>query len=124
MLFSWPTLSYIKELRAYHVLATVAPTLIISRKVRGGRPSKLRYASLSRSCLVPADGFYVWAGTAKLKQPYCFVVNDGELFAFAELWERWKDPSGRWIRSCSILTTERRYFGKHPKRTVLLSVHE
>jgi putative SOS response-associated peptidase YedK len=27
------------------------------------------------------------------------------LFAFAGLWERWKDPSGQWIRSCSILTT-------------------
>jgi putative SOS response-associated peptidase YedK len=36
---------------------------------------------------------------------YCFEVNDGELFAFAELWERWKDPSGDWIRPCAILTT-------------------
>jgi len=29
----------------------------------------------------------------------------GDLFAFAGLWERWKDPSGQWIKSCSILTT-------------------
>ena len=28
-----------------------------------------------------------------------------ELFAFAGLWDRWKDPSGQWIKSCSILTT-------------------
>jgi len=41
----------------------------------------------------------------KAKQPYCFEVNDGELFAFAGLWDRWKDSSGQWIRSCSILTT-------------------
>jgi putative SOS response-associated peptidase YedK len=27
------------------------------------------------------------------------------LFAFAGLWDRWKDPSGPWIKSCSILTT-------------------
>jgi putative SOS response-associated peptidase YedK len=27
------------------------------------------------------------------------------LFAFAGLGERWKDPNGNWIRSCSILTT-------------------
>jgi putative SOS response-associated peptidase YedK len=27
------------------------------------------------------------------------------LFAFAGLWDRWKDPSGQWIKSCSILTT-------------------
>lgn len=27
------------------------------------------------------------------------------MFAFAGLWDGWKDPSGQWIRSCSILTT-------------------
>jgi putative SOS response-associated peptidase YedK len=41
----------------------------------------------------------------KTKQPYCFEVNDGDLFAFAGLWERWRDPSGNWIKSCAILTT-------------------
>jgi putative SOS response-associated peptidase YedK len=43
--------------------------------------------------------------SGKTKQPYCFEVNDGELFAFAGLWDRWKDPSGQWVKSCSILTT-------------------
>jgi putative SOS response-associated peptidase YedK len=43
--------------------------------------------------------------TAKAKQPYCFEVNDGELFAFAGLWDRRRDPSGQWLKSCSILTT-------------------
>jgi hypothetical protein len=41
----------------------------------------------------------------KTKQPYCFEIVDGTLFAFAGLWDRWKDPTGRWIKSCSILTT-------------------
>jgi len=59
----------------------------------------------SRRCLVPADGFYEWLGKGSTKQPFCFEVSDGELFAFAGLWDRWKDPSGQWIRSCSILTT-------------------
>ena len=27
------------------------------------------------------------------------------MFAFAGLWDRWKDPSGQWVKSCSILTT-------------------
>jgi putative SOS response-associated peptidase YedK len=27
------------------------------------------------------------------------------LFAFAGLWDRWKDPNGQWVKSCSILTT-------------------
>jgi putative SOS response-associated peptidase YedK len=59
----------------------------------------------SRRCLIPADGFYEWQKNVKTKQPYCFGVNDGSLFAFAGLWDRWKDPGGQWIKSCSILTT-------------------
>jgi len=43
--------------------------------------------------------------TGKTKQPYCFEVNEGELFAFAALWDGWKDPNGQWVKSCSILTT-------------------
>ena len=58
-----------------------------------------------RRCLIPADGFYEWAKTAKGKQPYCFEVNDGELFAFAGLWDGWRDSTGQWVKTCSILTT-------------------
>ena len=58
-----------------------------------------------RRCLVPADGFYEWRRSGTTKQPFCFEVNEGELFAFAGLWDRWRDPSMQWIRSCSILTT-------------------
>jgi putative SOS response-associated peptidase YedK len=64
-----------------------------------------RDALKSRRCLVPADGFYEWQRRGSAKQPFCFEVNDGELFAFAGLWERWRDPSGQWVKSCSILTT-------------------
>ena len=41
----------------------------------------------------------------KNKQPYCFEVNEGELFAFAGIWDRWKDASGKPVETCSILTT-------------------
>jgi len=58
-----------------------------------------------RRCLIPADGFYEWKRNGTSKQPYCFEVNDGELFAFAGLWDGWKDADGQWIRTCSILTT-------------------
>jgi putative SOS response-associated peptidase YedK len=58
-----------------------------------------------RRCLIPADGFYEWKKNGAAKQPYCFEVNNGELFAFAGIWERWKNPSGEWIKTCSILTT-------------------
>ena len=38
----------------------------------------------------------------KTKQPYCFEINDGELFAFAGLWDRWRDPGGNSVETCSI----------------------
>jgi putative SOS response-associated peptidase YedK len=59
----------------------------------------------SQRCLVPADGFYEWAREGKSKQPYCFEVNGGEMFAFAGLWDRWRNPQGKTIESCTILTT-------------------
>ena len=61
----------------------------------------LRY----RRCLIPADAFYEWKKTPPPKQPYCFEVSDGQLFAFAGLWDGWKDGSGNWVKTCSILTT-------------------
>ena len=38
--------------------------------------------------------------TGTTKQPFCFEVNEGSLFAFAGIWERWRDRE-----TCSILTT-------------------
>jgi putative SOS response-associated peptidase YedK len=64
-----------------------------------------RDALKSRRCLVPADGFYEWRRTDGQKQPFCFEVTDGGLFAFAGLWERWKNPDGEWVKSFSVLTT-------------------
>jgi putative SOS response-associated peptidase YedK len=57
-----------------------------------------------RRCLVRADGFYEWKRTATSKQPYCFEVSKCELFAFAGLWDGWKNADGQWIKTCSILT--------------------
>ena len=58
-----------------------------------------------RRCLIPADGFYEWKKTGIGKQPFCFKVGEGELFAFAGLWDGWRDSNGQWMKTCSILTT-------------------
>jgi putative SOS response-associated peptidase YedK len=79
--------------------------MINARSETAGTLPAFRDAMKSRRCLIPADGFYEWQKKGKTKQPYCFEVNDGSLFAFAGLWDRWKDPNGQWIKSCSILTT-------------------
>jgi putative SOS response-associated peptidase YedK len=60
-----------------------------------------------RRCLVPADGFYEWKKLdPKTKQPYAFSMSQGEPFAFAGLWDAWKDPEGGWLQSFSIITTD------------------
>src|SRR5579863_3136913 len=58
-----------------------------------------------RRCLVPADGFYEWQKKDGKTQPYAIVPQPGSLFAFAGLWERWKNPAdGSIVRSFTIVT--------------------
>ena len=85
--------------------ASGAAGMINARSETAGTKPAFRDALKSRRCLIPADGFYEWKKDGKTKQPYCFEVNNGGLFAFAGIWDRWKDPSGGWIKTCSILTT-------------------
>jgi putative SOS response-associated peptidase YedK len=84
---------------------SVAATMINARSETAGAKPAFRDALRFRRCLVPADAFYEWSRTGKAKQPYCFEVNEGELFAFAGLWDRWRDASGNAVETCSILTT-------------------
>ena len=65
-----------------------------------------REAFKYRRCLVIADGFYEWQPTgAKMKQPYLIRMLDQQPFAFAGLWERWKDRErGEVVESCTIVT--------------------
>jgi putative SOS response-associated peptidase YedK len=85
--------------------ASGAARMINARSETAATKPAFRDPLKLRRCLIPADGFYEWAKTAKGKQPYCFEVNEGDLFAFAGLWDRWKDASGNWVKTCSILTT-------------------
>jgi putative SOS response-associated peptidase YedK len=79
--------------------------LINARSETAAEKPAFRDPMKFRRCLVPADGFYGWSRKGTSKQPFCFEVNDGELFAFAGVWDRWRGPTGQWIKSCSILTT-------------------
>jgi putative SOS response-associated peptidase YedK len=84
---------------------SVAARMINARSETAATKPAFRDALRLRRCLIPADGFYEWSRTAKGKQPFCFEVNDGELFAFAGLWDCWRNRSGNSVQTCSILTT-------------------
>lgn len=68
-----------------------------------------RNALKCRRCLVPADGFYEWQKIdAKKKQPYAIGLKDGSPFAFAGLWDTWKDKAtGQPLETFTIITTGR-----------------
>jgi putative SOS response-associated peptidase YedK len=67
-----------------------------------------REAIKYRRCLVPADAFYEWVRiTEKLKQPFAIAMKDGQPYALAGLWERWKDRNaGTELFTFTVITTD------------------
>jgi putative SOS response-associated peptidase YedK len=57
---------------------------------------------------VPADAFYEWQKIdAKTKQPFAIGMKDGSPYAFAGLWERWRDPATREpLETFTVITTD------------------
>ncbi|MBW4562176.1 MAG: SOS response-associated peptidase [Mojavia pulchra JT2-VF2] len=84
---------------------TIGAKLINARAETVVEKPSFRSAFKHRRCLVLADGFYEWQRQASKKQPFYFRVQDGQPFAFAGLWEKWRSPSIEEIVSCTILTT-------------------
>lgn len=86
----------------------IASKLINARAETVAEKPSFRSAFRQRRCLVVADGFYEWQQqeNKKQKQPYYFRFKDESPFAFAGLWERWEDPNGKEIQSCTLLTTQ------------------
>jgi putative SOS response-associated peptidase YedK len=59
----------------------------------------------SRRCLIPADGFYEWRREGNVKVPVWFHLKKKEPFAFAGLWDVWRDGEGEILHSFTIITT-------------------
>ena len=59
-----------------------------------------------RRCIVPASGFYEWRKEAGgSRTPHVVRPGGPEALAFAGLWEKWRDPDGRTVTTCTIVTT-------------------
>jgi putative SOS response-associated peptidase YedK len=83
----------------------IGSRMINARSETAPEKPSFRRAFRERRCLIPADGFYEWKRVNGSKQPYYIHMKEGRPFAFAGLWESWKDNGGTEIRSCTILTT-------------------
>lgn len=80
-----------------------------------GKPT-FRDALKKQRCLIPADGFFEWRNKGKAKTPFCFTMADDSIFAFAGIWDSWRNPEGKAIETCSIITTT--------PNTLLIDIHD
>ena len=57
-------------------------------------------------CLIPVRGFYEWRKNADgTKTPFFIHLKSRESFAFAGIWDVWKDVEGVEFKSYAIITT-------------------
>jgi putative SOS response-associated peptidase YedK len=56
-------------------------------------------------CLIPANGFFEWKAISSGKAPYFIHLKHEKLFAFAGLYDVWKDAEGKEFYSFAIITT-------------------
>ncbi len=95
--------------------------LMINARVEtlADRPA-YRDAFHTQRCLIPADGFYEWRVNdgKNPKTPYFLHLNDGEPFAMAGLWARWRprEEGAEPITSCAIVTA--------PANSALAPIHD
>lgn len=77
---------------------------------------------IRRRCLIPANGFYEWKKQGSDKIPYIIHLRDFSLFAFAGLYDLWKDEKGNIIKSFTIITTSANPFMReiHDRMPVIL----
>jgi putative SOS response-associated peptidase YedK len=104
--------------------ASVGGKMINARSETVAEKPSFRSAFRQRRCLVPADGFYEWRREGEIKQPYRIGMKDGHAFAFAGLWESWRESEdGEAVESFTILTCEanRKLRPIHPRMPVILT---
>jgi putative SOS response-associated peptidase YedK len=107
---------------------SIGSKLINARSESASEKSAFKAAFRYRRCLIAADGFYEWGsmpGPRKEEQlslgfeeesepaqteegprmPYLIELDGGDPFAFAGLWEKWRNGD-EVVESCTILTTD------------------
>jgi len=87
--------------------ASVGNRMFNARAETLAEKSAFKTALRKRRCLIPADGFYEWRKepAGKRKTKFLYQLASGEPFAFAGLWDVWRDTDGTAVRSCTLITT-------------------
>ena len=92
--------------------AKIGSKLINARSESVLEKPSFRKAAVKRRAVIPADGYFEWQKTEDGKKIPNYLYSEKEpLLGFAGLYEFWADPSlpeddpGRWLLSCTVLTT-------------------
>lgn len=86
--------------------AAIGSRMINARAETVAEKPAFRRPLRSQRCLVPASGFFEWKREGDGKTPHFIHLPDEPLFAFAGLYDTWRDADGQVVRSYTILTTE------------------
>jgi putative SOS response-associated peptidase YedK len=84
----------------------IASKLINARAETIAEKPSFRNSFKKFRCLIIADGFYEWQGVGLKKKPFYICMKDGKPFGMAGLFDRWKNPEGKTVVTCTIVTTE------------------
>ena len=89
---------------------SIGNRMINARAETLSRNAAFREAFEQRRCLIPVSGFYEWRREGRVRTPWFIESADGEPFALAGLWARWRPrgsgASSEPLDSCTIITTD------------------
>lgn len=89
---------------------SIGTRMINARAETAAEKPSFAKALAARRCLVPADAYYEWHTdpATKAKQPYAIRPTSGEPFAFAGIYEVWRDRNAtdpdRGVVTVAIIT--------------------
>jgi putative SOS response-associated peptidase YedK len=81
---------------------------------------------LSRRCLIPANGFFLFKKHGGKRVPLYVRPKDGGFCAFAGIWDEWISPAGLPVRTVALITTEanRRLAPLHQRMPAILRAQD
>jgi putative SOS response-associated peptidase YedK len=90
--------AWVKDPRQFSLLINARAETVLEKPA-------FKNAMKRRRCLVPADGYYEWQSSGKIKQPYFIYPRDRQPIGFAGLMETWLGPNGEELDTLAIVTT-------------------
>lgn len=93
-------------LPSWYKTPTDGPLLINARADTIATKPAFAKAARERRCLIPASGFYEWSkGEDDARLPWYIHPAEGDLLAFAGIWQDW-EREGERLTTCAIVTTD------------------